>query len=157
MTIKKSALLLISLAIISTLVACGGSSPTPPAPPAVISVSLSSGLPTSLGVSTGQQITATVTNDSTNAGVDWTVTCGSNDCGSFSATHTASGTATTYTSPATVPTGGTVTVTATSTKNSTKTASATFTIAAAAAISVAFRPPLQHRLRQVAPPQLPPM
>ncbi len=139
MTIKKSALLLISLAIISTLVACGGSSPTPPAPPAVISVSLSSGLPTSLGVSTGQQITATVTNDSTNAGVDWTVTCGSNDCGVFSATHTASGTVTTYTSPATVPTGGTVTVTATSTKNSTKTASATFTIAAAAAISVAFQ------------------
>ena len=75
-------------------------------------------------------LTATVTNDPTNAGVDWTVTCSSADCGSFSSTHapidpstistTPTTTPTTYTAPATVPTGGSVTITATSTKDPTK-------------------------------------
>jgi hypothetical protein len=83
-------------------------------------------------------ISATVTNDSTAAGVDWTVTCASDDCGNFSAAHTASGTATTYTSPATIPTGATVTIAAASTKDSTKTASTTITIATTAAITVTF-------------------
>ena len=64
-----------------------------------------------------------------NAGVDWTVTCGSNDCGSFNPTHTASGAATTYTAPAAVPTGATVTIVATSTTDNTKSATAGITIA----------------------------
>lgn len=66
-------------------------------------------------------IAATLSNDSANGGVDWTVTCSiAGACGSFSATHTASGAPTTFTAPATVPAGGTVTIAATSTTDSTK-------------------------------------
>jgi hypothetical protein len=65
-------------------------------------------------------LAATVANDSANAGVDWTVTCGSpGACGSFSPTHTASGAQTTYTAPSAVPAGGTVTIIATSTTDPT--------------------------------------
>ncbi|MBT9331577.1 hypothetical protein [Paracidobacterium acidisoli] len=70
---------------------------------------------------------AQVTNDPTNAGVQWALSCGSSDCGSFSAT---SATSTTYTAPATVPANGTVTITATSIADSTKSASTTITIVA---------------------------
>jgi hypothetical protein len=74
---------------------------------------------------------ATVTADSSDAGVDWTVTCGSaGACGSFAPAHTASGTATTFTAPAAVPTGNTVTVTATSTADTSKSASETITVTA---------------------------
>lgn len=67
-------------------------------------------------------IAAVVSNDSANAGVDWTVTCGSaGACGSFSASHTASGGPTTFTAPAAVPAGGIITITATSTTDPTKT------------------------------------
>ncbi len=131
MTIKKSLSLIISLAMISMLAACSGSSsstPPPPPPPPPVSIAIQGGVPTSLGLSTSQSITATVSNDSANAGVDWTVSCGSGDCGSFTPTHTASGTATTYTSPATIPTGGTVTITATSTTDNTKSASITISV-----------------------------
>jgi hypothetical protein len=135
---KKPALLAVVIAIASILTACGGGSgSTTPATP-LISIALQANLPKSIGVSTGIQITATVTNDSSNGGVDWTVTCGSSDCGSFSATHTASGVATTYTSPATTPSGGTVVVTAASTKNPARTATVTLTIAAAP-ISISFQ------------------
>jgi len=103
------------------------------APTPVIAVSLS-GAPPSLLISTTASLTATVTNDSANAGVKWTVTCGSTGstapCGSFSAATTASGTATTYTAPAAVPTGNVVTVTATSVTDATKSASASITITA---------------------------
>ena len=61
---------------------------------------------------------ATVTNDPQNAGVDWTVSCGSTGaCGSFSPTHTASGATTTFTAPGVVPAGNTVTIKATSAAN----------------------------------------
>jgi len=69
-------------------------------------------------------LVATVSNDYTNAGVDWTVSCGSpgaGACGTFSPAHTASGAATTYTAPSAPPTGNTVTITATSTADPTKT------------------------------------
>jgi hypothetical protein len=41
-------------------------------------------------VSTTTSLTAVVTNDSKNAGVTWSVTCGSSQCGSISPTSTAS-------------------------------------------------------------------
>ena len=85
-------------------------------------------------------IAATVTNDSQNGGVNWTVTCGSADCGSFQPTSTASTVPTTYTAPATIPTGGTVTVKATSVTDSTKSKSATITITQGGAISVVLSP-----------------
>jgi hypothetical protein len=59
--------------------------------------------------------------------VTWTCTP-SGSCGSFSSGTAASGAKTTYTAPATVPSGSSVTVTATCVSNSAKSASATVTI-----------------------------
>lgn len=78
-------------------------------------------------------IVATVTNDSTTPpnGVNWTVTCTAGtggDCGSFSAAHTASGVATTYTAPTILPANGAVTITATSAAQASATVSQNITI-----------------------------
>jgi hypothetical protein len=95
-----------------------------------ISVALNPTPPTSLIPGATSNLVAVVSNDSKNAGVTWSVTCGSSGaCGSFSATATPSGTATIYSAPTAIPTNNTVTVTATSVTDTTKTASATITIA----------------------------
>jgi hypothetical protein len=135
MSVRHSLYLLIALGLAAMLVACGGSSSNviPPA----ISVTLSSP-PTSLQTSATATLTALVANDSKNAGVSWTVTCGSaGACGSFNpATSTGSTATTTYTAPTAVPSGNTVTVTATSVTDTTKSTSAMMTITAPASISV---------------------
>jgi hypothetical protein len=83
----------------------------------------------SLQVSNSMVVSANVANDGTNAGVDWTVTCGSvGACGSFNPMHTVSGANTTYTAPAAVPTGTTVTIKAASTADNTKSVTANTTI-----------------------------
>lgn len=83
-----------------------------------------------------QQFTATVTNDSANKGVTWTVTQSGTACapacGAVSPSSTASGTATTYTAPSTMPASASVTITATSVADATKTASTTVTLSAMA-------------------------
>jgi hypothetical protein len=115
---------------LSLMTGCGSSSH----PPVSISVS-----PGSASVQAGgtAQFTATVTNDSANKGVTWTVTCSTSSCGSASPSSTPSGTATTYTAPSNPPSSNvTVTITATSVADTTKTASATVTLAAVG-ISVA--------------------
>jgi hypothetical protein len=84
--------------------------------------------PTSLQISTGAAFTAFVTNDSANAGVTWTATCGSANCGSLSASNSLTGIATDFTAPVAVPTGATVTITATSVTDTTKSATAQITI-----------------------------
>jgi dienelactone hydrolase len=94
-----------------------------------VSVAPSSAL---LPVNITQQFTATVTFDSSNKGVTWTLTqngatC-SSACGAVSPTPTASGAPTTYTAPATVPSPATVTLMATSVTDTTKSAGATITI-----------------------------
>jgi hypothetical protein len=125
------------------LTACGGGGgSTPPTPPPAISVAFSATPPTSLATSATLGLTALVTNDSANAGVKWSVTCSATACGGFSAASTPSGTATTYTAPATPPTNpATVTVTATSVTDSTKSASAIITITVVSpAISVTLSP-----------------
>ena len=104
--------------------------------PLPITVSLIPAPPASVEIRLSTQLSGTVTSDAQNGGVDWTVTCGSADCGSFSPIHTASGANTTYTAPATVPTGSTVTVTATST-DSTNGASASAMITINPVASVA--------------------
>jgi hypothetical protein len=128
-------------AIAVCLTSCGGSSSTPPPTPPAISVALSSP-PTTLVASATASLTATVTNDSANAGVKWTVSCTGSACGSFNPTSTASGVATTYTAPSAVPSPATVTITATSATDATKSATATITITAPAppAISVTLTP-----------------
>jgi hypothetical protein len=93
-----------------------------------IAVQFVPALPTTLHAGSTAQFKAVVSNDSTNAGVSWTVACTSSDCGSFSAAKTASGVVTTYTAPATVPTGGTVTITAASVADSTKSMSSVISI-----------------------------
>jgi hypothetical protein len=76
-------------------------------------------------------LAATVANDSTNAGVDWTCTP-AGTCGSFNPAHTASGAATTYTAPGAA---GAVVLTATATALATATQSATVTITVASNVS----------------------
>src|SRR5271170_2951555 len=108
MTIRKSILLLIGLSMIAALVACGSSShssTTPP--PANITVTLST-VPTSLNVNSQTPITAT-TNDT--AGVNWSVTCATAPCGTFSAAQTATGVATTYNAPSAATTNVIITAT----------------------------------------------
>ncbi|HEX8896318.1 MAG TPA: hypothetical protein VF783_23565, partial [Terriglobales bacterium] len=81
-----------------------------------------------------QQFTATTTNDATNGGVTWTLTqngaaC-SPGCGKITPANTASGTAATYTAPATGIALPLVTINATSVEDTTKSASAMVTLTA---------------------------
>jgi hypothetical protein len=122
---RKALLAVLVVVAVATFVS-GCSSSKKAAQP--ITVQLAPAPPTSMEVSTTTQIAAQLVNDTAAAGVDWSVTCTSSDCGSIAPAHTASGGATTYTAPATVPTGGSVTVTAASTTDPTATASATITI-----------------------------
>ncbi len=77
-------------------------------------------VPSTLIVNQSVSLAATVSDDSSNKGVDWSA-----GSGTFSLTHTASGAATVFTAPATE---GTATITATSTADSGAKASATITI-----------------------------
>ncbi len=138
---KRATQFLFALALTTVMLlgGCGGggSSPSPdptPAPPA-ISVTVA---PTSASVQVGltQTFTATVSNDSANKGVTWTLSgtgCTGGACGALSAASSASGAAVTYTAPVTAPSPATVILTATSVADTTKAASATITVTAAAA------------------------
>lgn len=136
MRFRKSILLLTALAVIGTLVGCSSSNNSTTTPP-VISVSLA-GAPASLQISTTAALTATVSNDSNNAGVTWTVSCGSSGTGACGAISNATTTSATYTAPAAIPTGASVTVTATSVADNTKSASAVITITSASGVTVAL-------------------
>lgn len=93
-----------------------------------ISIAFAPNPPSALPVSGTTSLKAVLSNDYSSAGAQWTVTCGSSDCGSFSSTQTGSGVATTFMAPATTPVGGSVVVTATSVTDSTKSVSATISI-----------------------------
>jgi hypothetical protein len=90
--------------------------------------------------------TATVTNDSQNKGVTWTVTgagCSGtgNPCGTVAPTTSNSGIAVTYTAPSAIPSPATVTLTATSVTDATKSGTATITVTnTGAPISVTLTP-----------------
>jgi hypothetical protein len=138
---RCSSWLIVAFVLALLITGCGGSgsSPNPPAP---ISVSFSPQPPSSLDAGTVSNLTAMVSNDSANAGVTWAVSCGSAPCGTFSASSTASGTATKYSAPASASKSATVTVTATAVSDTTKSASATITISAPSApISVTLNSP----------------
>ena len=108
------------------LAACGGGGGNNP--PATISVVISNA-PASMVIGTTATITAAVSNDTSSAGVTWTVTCGSATCGSVNpSTATGNSPSTVFTAPAAVPTGNTVTITATSVANTAATSTATITI-----------------------------
>ncbi|HUB03166.1 MAG TPA: putative Ig domain-containing protein [Terriglobales bacterium] len=106
---SRSLLVCLLFAVLSLLIACGGSSTSP------IAIALtSSSSATDQGKSVN--ITATVTNDSKNAGVQWSVSGG----GSLGTTSTTSAT---YIAPSSVTSALTATVTATSISDTSKTAS----------------------------------
>jgi hypothetical protein len=117
------------------LTGCGGGGGSNP--PGSVSVAISNA-PASMAVGVSKSITATVTNDSTSAGVTWKVACGGSSCGSVSpASGTGNNPSTTYTAPSAVPSGTSVTITATSQADTTQSAIATITITAAATPVVA--------------------
>lgn len=99
---------------------------------APISIKITQGIPTgSIVQNSSAPLVATLTNDQSNAGIDWTVSCGTPGlCGTFSPTHTESAATTTYTAPAAVPVGGTIKITATATADPNQTATETDTVTA---------------------------
>jgi hypothetical protein len=97
--------------------------------PIPISVSFFVPPPASLQINSSTPLLAAIANDvSARPRVQWTVTCNSTSCGSFSSTTTADEVGTTYTAPAAIPSGNTVTVTAISLTDSTKSVSTTIVI-----------------------------
>jgi len=121
-------LALAAMVVVSTTGCGGSSSPPPPPPPPSISV-LVSAADSSVHASSIESLAATVTNDSADKGVSWTVSCSATPCGWISPSSTGSGAVTTYIAPSTPPaTTPSVTVTATSVADSSKSASAAITI-----------------------------
>jgi hypothetical protein len=122
----KSFFLFAALTVILLNSGCGGSYSQAESQPQSISVVLSTA---SANVVPGgtTTVSATVLNDSANAGVVWGC-APANACGLFSPSSTASAVASTYTAPAVVPAGSQVTVTAKSVTDPTKSASSVVTI-----------------------------
>jgi len=101
---------------LAALAGCGGdgTSRPPPAPPVSIALTIDQ---TTLQPGASAQLTASVSNDSTNAGVTWSVSCSSANCGTVDG---GTATANTYVAPGgaqTPPADLTVTITATSVGN----------------------------------------
>src|ERR1700731_4663773 len=87
------------------------------------------GTPAAVQPGATAQISATVSNDSSNKGVNWTVTCPTAPCGSVAPPNTARGAPTTYTAPAIPPAGDlTVTITAAAAADGTTAVSANFKV-----------------------------
>jgi hypothetical protein len=106
-----------ALALVSAACNSGSTANVQNPPPPVtqtISIAFQSAPPSSILVAATASISAVVTNDTTNggmgSGVDWSITCASSNCGTFSGSntasgttiHTASGQAVTYIAPSTM-------------------------------------------------------
>jgi len=126
------------------LAGCGGGNSTTPPPPA-ITVDLSPNSAQALDVNQSDSFTATVSNDSSNQGVNWTVTCpaGVNTCGAMLQSKTASGTPNKYIAPTNVTSSETVTLTASSIADSTRSKSVRVTVNPA--LSLVNPPPVQQQ------------
>jgi hypothetical protein len=72
-----------------------------PAPSAALSIAFQSTPAASVPLGLTTDLTAVVSNDPYNYGVDWSLTCASSECGALSLLHTDSNQATTYTPPST--------------------------------------------------------
>jgi hypothetical protein len=118
---RKALLIALAFTVATFLSACGGGGghKTPTTP----TIAITTAPPSSLEINGTASIAATVSNDSTNAGVDWT--CSTSPCGTFNPTHTASGGTTVYTAPSAA---GAVTITADATAMSSVTATASVTV-----------------------------
>ena len=118
---RKDLLIALACTVATFLSACGGggSKPAPTTP----TISITTAPAATLEINGTTPVAATVSNDSTNAGVDWT--CSTSPCGTFNPTHTASGATTMYTAPSAA---GMVTITADATAMSSVTATASVTV-----------------------------
>src|ERR1700724_677415 len=137
---KKSLAVLIFLCGLCLLAGCGSGNSTPP--PA-ITIDLSPNSAQALDVNQSVSISANVSNDSSNQGINWTVTCpaGVNACGAMAQTKTASGAPNKFAAPANVSAAETATVTATSVSDSTQSKSVRVTVNPA--LSLVNPPPVQ--------------
>ena len=119
MAAKRWILFLLPAAIITLLAGCGGGSTAnvqnpPPPPQSSVAVAFQPQPTPSIALSFSEDVTAVVSNDPNNYGVDWTLTCQLDPknknglCGTISPPHTASGAATTYTAPPSISTNSTV-------------------------------------------------
>jgi hypothetical protein len=120
-----------------TLAACGGGGANPN-PPAAISISFGATPPASLAAGAKSNISAVVSDDSTNAGVSWSVSCSSSACGSITPTTSASGASVTYSAPSSAPSPASVTIIAKAVADTTKSVSASATITGPQPTSVSF-------------------
>jgi hypothetical protein len=102
---RRRILLLLSLAMIAILAGCGGGTTNvqnPPPPPVTpVSIVFQPAPSPSIPINATAALAAVVSNDSSNAGVDWSLLCGknANNCGTLSPLHTDSGQAATYKPP----------------------------------------------------------
>lgn len=106
MAARKWFLSLLSLAITAMLTSCGGGSTTDvhnqviADPPAGIAIAFKPAPPPIVAINAIANLTAIVSNDSSNKGVDWSLTCSiSGNCGTLNPLHTDSGKPVTYTPP----------------------------------------------------------
>jgi len=132
---KKFTSLLLPLCGLVLFSASGcGSSYTPP-PPLII-VALTPNAAQALDANQSDPLTATVSNDSSNQGVNWTVTCpaGVSVCGAMAQAKSASGVANQYVAPTNLSAPVTLTITATSASDSTKSVSVQVTVNPALAL-----------------------
>jgi hypothetical protein len=108
MEIRKWFLLVLAVAMILMFCGCGGGASSagnsvPPGSSPAISIVFQPAPVKSVFINATATLTAVVSNDSSNAGVDWALLCPANsNCGSLSPLHTASGKASTYTPPTTI-------------------------------------------------------
>ena len=124
-----SSVLCLELILTIAIAACGGSNNSSDGGNQLrltVSVALD---PSTVPAGGSVQVTATVTNDAANKGVNWTVSCSATPCGSVSPPTTTSGVAATYTSPTTSLTSNLmVKITATAVSSGSAAASATVTV-----------------------------
>jgi len=145
---KEFHLLVLSLCGLCLLAGCGSGAPPPPP----ISVALTPNSAQALDANQSDTLTASVTNDSSNQGVNWTVTCpsGANTCGAMAQAKSASGVANQYVAPPNVSVTETVKVTATSVSDSTK--SATIQVTVNPALTLVNLPPVQQQVATAGTP-----
>jgi hypothetical protein len=119
---EKSLWFLILMCSVCLLSGCAGGSSAPPSPPAAIVVSLSPNSVQALDVNQTIPFTASLSNDSSNQGVTWTVICptGVSACGAMAQAKSAAGVPDNFVAPVSVGATEIVTVTATSVNDSTK-------------------------------------
>lgn len=116
---------LLGFGFVIVLDGCGSNQAVMQAPPIVTMAAT----PASVQPGMAAQFSATVSNDSSNSGINWAVTCPVAPCGSVAPTNTKSGQSTTYTAPAIPPAGDlTVTITATAAAGGSIAASANFKV-----------------------------